>query len=117
MGTDLESSFGLVGLLHAFGTSIQDENAVVVLNRPATVEAVKLGAELFRQAMTDEVLGWDIPSNNRYLLSGRGSLIMNAVAAIRALEDQDPELAAEVGLLPVRPDRRAARLPTRSAPG
>lgn len=101
MGTDLESSFGLVGLLHAFGTSIQDENAVVVLNRPATVEAVKLGAELFRQAMTDEVLGWDIPSNNRYLLSGRGSLIMNAVAAIRALEDQDPELAAEVGLLPV----------------
>jgi multiple sugar transport system substrate-binding protein len=109
MGPDLESSFGLVGLLHSFGASIQDENANVVINRPATVEAVKLGAKLFRQAMTDEVLGWDVPSNNRYLVSGRGSLIVNAVAAIRALEDQDPALAANVGLLPV-PEGPAGRL-------
>lgn len=50
--------------------------------------------------MTEDVLNWDITSNNRYLISGRGSMIVNAVAAIRALEAQDPALAAKVELLP-----------------
>jgi multiple sugar transport system substrate-binding protein len=51
--------------------------------------------------MSDEVLGWDITPNNRYLVSGRGSLIVNSIAATRALEAQDPPLAAKVELLPV----------------
>jgi hypothetical protein len=51
--------------------------------------------------MTDEVLTWDIASNNRYFVSGRGSLILNSIAALRALEAQDAELAAKTGLRPV----------------
>jgi multiple sugar transport system substrate-binding protein len=100
LGGDPESNETLMGLMHAFGASVQDEAARVVINSKATVEAVKAGAALFRSAMTDEVLGWDITSNNRYLLSGRGSLILNAVAALRALETQEPDLAARTGLLP-----------------
>jgi multiple sugar transport system substrate-binding protein len=100
MGLDAESNVTLLGLMHAFGASIQDEDANVVINRPSTVEAVKMGSALFRAAMTDDVLNWDITSNNRYLIAGRGSLIVNAIAAIRALEAQDPALAAKVGLLP-----------------
>ena len=100
MGLDAESNVTLLGLLHAFGASIQDEDANVVINRPATVEAVKMGSAIFKTAMTDDVLNWDITSNNRYLISGRGSLIVNAIAAIRALEAQDPALAAKVELLP-----------------
>ena len=101
MGPSPESNVILLGLMHAFGASIQDEAGNVVINRPATVEAVKLGAAIFRSAMTDDVLNWDITSNNRYLISGRGSLIVNALPAIRALEAQDSALAAKVGLLPV----------------
>ena len=100
MGLDAESNATLLGLLHAFGASIQDEDANVVINSPATVEAVKMGAAIFRAAMTEDVLNWDITSNNRYLISGRGSLIVNAIAAMRALEAQDPALAAKVELLP-----------------
>ena len=100
MGLDAESNVTLLGLMHAFGASIQDEDANVVINRPATVEAVKMGSAIFRTAMTEDVLNWDITSNNRYLISGRASLIVNAIAAIRALEAQDPALAAKVGLLP-----------------
>jgi multiple sugar transport system substrate-binding protein len=100
MGSDLESNTLLLGLIHAFGGSVQDEEAKVVINSRETVEAVKVGSEIFRSAMSDEVLGWDITSNNRYLLSGRGSLIVNSIAAIRALEAQDPALATKVELLP-----------------
>ena len=101
MGPDPESNVILLGLMHAFGASIQNEDSNVVVNSPATVEAVKLGAAIFRSAMTDDVLNWDITSNNRYLISGRGSLILNGLPAIRALEAQDPAMAAKVGLLPV----------------
>ena len=100
MGVDPESNLTLLGLMHAFGGSIQDERATVVINSRETVEAVKMGAAIFRSAMTEDVLNWDITSNNRYLITGRGSLIINAIAAIRALEIQDAALAANVALLP-----------------
>jgi multiple sugar transport system substrate-binding protein len=100
MGDDPESNATLMGLMHAFGGSIQDEDATVVINSRATVEAVKTGAAIFRSAMTDEVFGWDITSNNRYLISGRGSLIVNSIAAVRAMETQAPDLAAKIELLP-----------------
>ena len=101
MGGDAESNANLLSLMHGFGASMQDEEGNVAINTPATVEAVKLGAAIFRAAMSDEVLGWDITSNNRYLIAGRGSLIVNAIPAVRALESQDPDLGAKVQMLPV----------------
>jgi multiple sugar transport system substrate-binding protein len=101
MGDDAESTVTLLGLLHGYGAAVQDEDGRVVINSPDTVEAVKVGAALFREAMAADVLNWDITSNNRYLVSGRGSLIINSIAAVRALETQDPALSAKVGLLPV----------------
>lgn len=95
---DLESNLILVGLMHSFGASIQDEEANVAINTPAAVEAVKMGTAVFRSAMTDEVLGWDTTSNNRALVSGQASLILNSIAAMRAIEAQDPDLAAKVEL-------------------
>ena len=50
--------------------------------------------------MTDEVFAWDGTSNNRLLTSGRGSLILNGVSAVRAAEQQDPALAAKIALTP-----------------
>jgi multiple sugar transport system substrate-binding protein len=100
MGLDPESNLTLLALLHSFGASIQDGDGNVVINSRATVDAVTLGAELFRTAMTDDVLNWDIASNNRLLVAGRVSLIVNGIAAIRALESQNPAMAANVGLLP-----------------
>jgi multiple sugar transport system substrate-binding protein len=87
--------------MHAFGASMQDEAATVTVNTPATVEAVKMGAAIFKAGMTDEVFGWDAASNNRLLASGRGSLIVNPISALRAAEQQDPDLAADIALAPL----------------
>ena len=88
-------------LMHCYGSAIQDEDANLAINTPATVEAVKVCAEIYRTGMTDEVFAWDASSNNRLLTSGRGSLILNAVSAVRAAEQQDPELASKIALAPV----------------
>ncbi|HEV3364458.1 MAG TPA: extracellular solute-binding protein, partial [Acidimicrobiia bacterium] len=101
ISTDIDSNWTLNTLLHSYGGSIQDENANLAINTPATVEAVKTCAEIYRTGMTDEVFAWDGASNNRLLTSGRGSLILNAVSAVRAAEQEAPELAAKIALAPV----------------
>jgi multiple sugar transport system substrate-binding protein len=98
ISTDPDSSWTLNSLLHSYGASIQDENGNLTINTPATVEAVRTCAEIYRTGMTDEVFAWDGSSNNRLLTTGKGSLILNAVSALRAAEQQDPELGSRIAL-------------------
>ena len=99
--TEHDSGWTVGALMHAFGASMQDEAARVTVNTPATVEAVKLGAALYRQGMTAEVFNWDGASNNRLLATGQSALIVNPISAIRATEKQDPALAADIALAPL----------------
>ena len=108
MSPDIDPSQSLPSLLFAFGASIQDENGDLAINSPAAVEAVELGAALYQTAMTDEIFDWEGASDNRYLASGRGSLVLDAVSAMRATEQQDSELAGRVALAPI-PAGPAAR--------
>lgn len=97
---DFDSSVTLLSLLHAYGSSVQDEAGNVAINRPETVEALKLMTSIYRAGMTDDVFTWDASANNRFLAGGRGSLIVNAISALRAIETQDEALASRVELLP-----------------
>ena len=105
---DFDSSWALFALMHAYGSSVQDEAGNLTVNSPATVEAVKLGAELYRSGMPDDIFQWDASANNRFLATGRASLILNAISAVRAIEAQDPDLAAKIALLPT-PDGPSGR--------
>ena len=113
---DFDANVSLLALMHAYGASIQDEAGNLTINRPATVEAVKMGAAIYQAGMTNEVLAWDAASNNRFLAGGKGSLILNPVSALRAVEKQDPELAKQIGLAPV-PAGPSGRLGAHSVMG
>lgn len=89
----------LTALLFCYGASIQDEEAKVAIGRPATVEAVKVGVEIFKRGMTRDVFDWKDPtSDNRALLSGEASLILDPVGPLRAVEKQKPDLAGMIAL-------------------
>jgi multiple sugar transport system substrate-binding protein len=109
MSPDLDVAACLPAFMYAYGSSIQDEEGNLTINRPATVEAVRVGAAIYKGGMTDEIFTWDGASDNRYLASGRASLTIDAISAIRAAEKQDPELAREIALAPV-PAGPVARL-------
>jgi multiple sugar transport system substrate-binding protein len=96
-----DSNYSLISLLHSYGASLQDESGTLTINRPATVEAVKAAAALFKAGLSDDVFAWDASSNNRSLLDGRASLILNGVSALRAIEIEKPDLAANVALAPI----------------
>jgi multiple sugar transport system substrate-binding protein len=74
--------------MYAFGSSVQDAEGGLILNSPETLEALKFVKALFEDAMTPEVLAWDASSNNRFMLSGKGSLALNAISITRTGESQ-----------------------------
>jgi multiple sugar transport system substrate-binding protein len=102
---DPDATVSLLGVMHAYGSSVQDADGNLTLDAPATVEAVKLMAAIYKGGMTSEVLTWDGTSNNRYFAGGTGSIILNPVSAIRAIEKQNPDLASKVAVsaLPAGP--------------
>ena len=100
LSPDDDSSFSLFSLMAAFGSQLQDEQGGVTINSPATVEAVKMVAAIYRTGMSEEVFHWDSSSNNRALATGQSSLVLNTISAIRGAEDQDRNLAASVRLAP-----------------
>jgi multiple sugar transport system substrate-binding protein len=53
---------------------------------------------LFEEAMTPEVLAWDASSNNRQMLAGRSSLVLNAISVTRTGENQKMAIHEKIGL-------------------
>ena len=101
LSQDLDSNSTLISLMATFGSFVQNERSQVVIESPETVECVRFAAELFRSGMTDEVLGWDAMSNNRFLEAGRGSLIVNPVSVLQSVERDRPELVESIAVGPV----------------
>lgn len=76
-------------IMYAFGASVQDENGYLALKSNKTLEALKFFKALYEEAMTTEVLAWDPPANNRYMLSGAVSLTLDTMSIIRAAENKN----------------------------
>ncbi len=76
-------------IMYAFGASVQDENGNLALKSNKTLEALKFFKALYEEAMTTEVLAWDPPANNRYMLSGAVSLTLDTMSIIRAAENKN----------------------------
>jgi multiple sugar transport system substrate-binding protein len=97
------------GLLWSYGGAVQDEGGKnVVLNSKGTIEAVKFVAALYKEAMTSDVLSWDDASNNRYIVSGVSSLIINPISAYRTAQKANKQIADDIFVLkpPKGPERQ-----------
>ena len=98
LAPDIDCHLTVSGLLAAYGASIQDDAGTLTIGAAATVEAVKVMVELFRQGMDAAVIDWDAVSDNRSLAAGQASLVVDAISGLRAVEKQDPGLARTIGV-------------------
>ena len=96
-----DSNFALLSLLMCFGSFLQDASGASTLDSPNTVEAVAFMAELHASGQEDAVFSWKPESNNQHILGGRGSLVMNAISAIRRAEELGMPFSRELWLWPV----------------
>ena len=109
LSQDSDSEATLNALLYAFGASIQDADARLALKSKQALEALRFAKALFEEAMTEDVLTWDTTSNNRFMLSGEGSLVMNGVSITRAAENKKFPVEDQLALAEV-PQGPAKRL-------
>ena len=82
--------------MYSHGASVQDEAGNLVLNSKNTLESIKFVKALFEEAMTPEVLAWDASSNNRAMLSGKVSAVLNAISVTRTAENEKMPIADKI---------------------
>ena len=86
---EIDTAMAMRAVLYAFGGGEQDEQGNIVLNSKQTVEAVKFVKALYQETMTPEVLSWDASSNNRAMLAGKSSVVLNAISVTREGENKN----------------------------
>jgi multiple sugar transport system substrate-binding protein len=78
-------------LLFSFGGSEADPSGEnILIDSKETREALRFAKALFDEGMTPEVFSWDDASDNRFLASGVGCWIHDAISAYRTTEDTNP---------------------------
>jgi multiple sugar transport system substrate-binding protein len=98
LASEIDTNMAMRAIMYSFGSSVQDEQGNVVLNSKETVEAVKFVKALYKETMTEEVFTWDASANNRFMISGKGSLALNAISITRTAEKQNPEMEKKIWL-------------------
>jgi multiple sugar transport system substrate-binding protein len=86
-----DSNDNLLPWMWAFDALTFDKEGKVAFKRKEIVEWLRHAKEFYDQTMTEEVLGWDDSSNNRFIASGKGSMIDNPISAYRTAAKDNPE--------------------------
>jgi multiple sugar transport system substrate-binding protein len=84
-----------------FGGFLQDEHNRPTLYTKKTVEAVQFMADIYKRGEDSAIFGWNPASNNNYLYSGTGSMILNAISATRTPEDLNLPFADNLWIWPI----------------
>ncbi len=82
----------LLPWMWSFDALTFDKEGKVSFKRKEIVEWLRHAKEFYEQTMTEEVLGWDDSSNNRFIASGKGSMICNPISAYRTAAKDNPDV-------------------------
>jgi multiple sugar transport system substrate-binding protein len=100
LGGDGDGEAAVRAMLYSFGASEQDADNRPALKSPAALEVFKFVKALYEETMTAEVLTWDAASNNRLMLEGAGSLVLNAISIPRTAENTKNPVGEQIWLAP-----------------
>ncbi len=101
MSNELDSNMANIAFLMCFGSFIQNDENRLTIKSKQTVDALKFMASIYKQGETDEIFGWTPSSNNNFLYSGKGSMILNAISATRTPEDMGMSFSDNLWIWPI----------------
>lgn len=107
LSAELDTAMAMRAIMYAFGASVQNASGALVLNSKETLASVEFVKALYQEAMTPEVLAWDPSSNNRAMIAGKSSLVLNAISITREAENKKLPIQKEYG----SPRRQRGRPP------
>jgi multiple sugar transport system substrate-binding protein len=80
-------------LMYCFGVKETDPSGQnIALDSKELREALRFGKALYDEGMTPEVFSWDDASDNRFLASGVGCWIHDAISAFLTTKDTNPKV-------------------------
>ncbi|MBV8030775.1 MAG: extracellular solute-binding protein [Betaproteobacteria bacterium] len=95
LGQTTDSIDWVGAMFHAFGADLVDAKGNVIVK---TNDAVKQVLEYMQQLvkyLPPDVFAWDDASNNKYLISGQGSMIFNPPSAWSVAKRDNPKVAEQ----------------------
>ena len=98
LSAELDTAMAMRAIMYSYGAHEQDVEGNLTIKSPQTLEAIKFVTALFKEAETPEVLAWDPSSNNRQMLAGRSSLVLNAISITRAGENDKLPIHEKIAL-------------------
>jgi multiple sugar transport system substrate-binding protein len=98
LSAEIDTAVAMRALMYSFGSHEQDAEGNLTINSKNTLETLKFVKALFEECMTPEVLAWDASSNNRQMLAGRSSLVLNAISVTRTGENNKMPIHEKIGL-------------------
>jgi multiple sugar transport system substrate-binding protein len=97
IGQTYDAISTLSAIMWCYGSKIVEEDGkTVAINSKATEAAIEYTKQLYADAMEPEVLLWDDNSNNRLLLSGKGSWIHNAHSHYLMAKEKKMPIAEQI---------------------
>ena len=98
LANEIDTGMAMRTIMYSWGAHEQDEAGNLSLNSKQTLDALKFVKALFEETMTPEVFTWDASSNNRGVVSGKLSLVLNAISTTRTAEKENPEISKKIQL-------------------
>ena len=98
LSSELDTAMAMRTILYAYGGEVQNDHGDIALKSKSTLEAVEFVKALYKDTMTPEVMAWDASSNNRAMLAGQVSLVLNAISITREGENKKLPIADQIGL-------------------
>ncbi|HEV8636076.1 MAG TPA: hypothetical protein VG370_17765 [Chloroflexota bacterium] len=80
---------------------VAEDGKTVTIDTPEMRDFLKFAKQFHQEANTPEVFAWDDASDNRWLASGVGGYIMDALSSYRSIEGQNKELFDKLAIAPV----------------
>ena len=94
LGTTSDNVDTIGAIFHSFGAVMVNEKAEVVVKNDQVRQALDYYKKLM-QFLPPDVAAWDDASNNKFLVSGQGSLIMNPPSAWAVAKRDAPQVAEQ----------------------
>jgi len=88
-------------VMWAFGASeVKEDGKTLNVDTKQMREFLSFAQEFYSKANTDQVFAWDNASDNRWLASGTGAFIHDAISSMRSVQSTNPDLYKKFGLQP-----------------
>jgi ABC-type glycerol-3-phosphate transport system substrate-binding protein len=113
LGVTLDSVDWVGAMFASYGAELVDRNGNITVKS----DPVKQVLEWFKRlgpSLPTEVYAWDNASNNKYLISGKGSLILNPPSAWAVAKRDAPDVAADCWTFPAPSGPKGRFIPTLS---